>query len=173
MRITILYHRICLKTKKSFVLLKLPFCEENELKSKDFIKKFQIINKNFRLAISQKTRKIKSPFKIKDKNLYPACKKYYGECEQYGDNYISETVRRNTVTRWWGHDNPDRKSEPAEHIKRNIDHIFKWKILGPTPSQKNLMKNLGAIFIALQKPSPNDQKPFDILMLFRNSITWF
>ena len=173
MRITILYHRICLKTKKPFVLLKLPFCEENELKSKDFIKKFQIINKNLRLAISQKTRKIKSPFRIKDKNLYPACKKYYGECEQCGDNYISETVRRNTVTRWWGHNNPDHKSEPAEHIKRNIDHIFKWKILGPTPSQKNLMKNLEAIFIALQKLSPNDQKPFDRLMLFRNSITWF
>ena len=148
MRMTILYHRICLKTKKAFVLLKLPFCEQNELKSKGFIKKFQIINKNFRFAISWKTRKIKLPFKIKDKNLYPACKKYYGECEQCRDNYISETVR-NTVTRWWGHNNPDHKSEPAEHIKRNIDHIFKWKILGPTPSQKNLMKNLEAIFIAL------------------------
>ena len=85
--------------EKPLNLLKLPFCEQNELKSKDFIKKcHKFTNNNFRLAISWKTRKIKSLFKIKDKNLYPACKIYYGECEQCGDNYIGETVR-NTVTR--------------------------------------------------------------------------
>ena len=72
--------------EKPFVLLKLPFCEQNELKSKDFIKKFHnFTNNNFRLAISWKTRKIKSLFKIKDKNLYPACKIYYGECGKCGD----------------------------------------------------------------------------------------
>ena len=45
-------------------------------------------------------------FKIKDKNLYPACKIYYGECEHCGDNNIGETVR-NTVNRWSEHNNPD------------------------------------------------------------------
>ena len=63
------------------------------------------------------------------------------------------------------------KSEPAEHIKRNIDHVFNWKILCPAPSPKHLRKNLEAIFIALYKPSQNDQKSFDRLMLFRNGIT--
>ena len=111
-------------------------------------------------------------FKIKDKNLYPACKIYYGECEHCRDNYIEETVR-NTVTRWSEHNNPDHKSELAEHIKRNIDHVFNWKILCLAPSQKHLRKNLEAIFIALYKPSLNDQKSFDRLMLFRNGITWF
>ena len=68
--------------EKPFVLLKLPFCEQNELKSKDFIKKFhKFTNNNFMLAISWKTRKIKSLFKIKDKHLHPACKIYFGECE--------------------------------------------------------------------------------------------
>ena len=53
--------------KKLFVLLKLPFCEQNELKSKNFIKKFhKFTNNNFRLAIIWKTRKIKLLFKIKD-----------------------------------------------------------------------------------------------------------
>ena len=85
--------------QKPFVLLKLPFSEQNELKSKDFIKMFhKFTNNNFRLAVSWKTRKIKSLFKIKDKKLYPACKIYYGECEQCGDNCIGETVL-NTVTR--------------------------------------------------------------------------
>ena len=60
-----------------------------------------------------------------------------------------------------------KTSEPAEHIKRNIDHVFNWKILCPASSQKHLMKNLEAIFIALYKPSLNDKRSFDRLMLFR------
>ena len=111
-------------------------------------------------------------FKIKDKNLYPGCKIYYGECQHYGNNYIWETVR-NTDTWQSEHNNSDHKSELAEHIKKNIDHIFNWKILCLAPSQKHLRKNLEAIFIALYKPSLNDQKSFDRLMLFRNGITWF
>ena len=84
--------------EKPFILLKLPFCEQNEVKSKDFIKKFhKFTNKNFRLAISWKTRKMKMLFKTKDKNLHLACKTYYGECEHCRENYIGETVR-NTVT---------------------------------------------------------------------------
>ena len=43
----------------------------------------------------------------------------------------------------------------------------------PAPSHKYLKKNLEAIFIALYKPSLNDQKSFDTLMLFRNGITCF
>ena len=35
------------------------------------------------------------------------------------------------------------------------------------------MKNLEAIFIALYKPSLNDQKSWDRVMLFRNGITLF
>ena len=154
-----------------FELLKLPFCEENELKSKDFIKKFhKFTNNNFRPAISWKTRKMKTLFKIKYENLYPACKICYGECEHCGDNYIGETVR-NVVTRWSEHNNPDHKSEPAKHIKKNIDHVFNCKMLCPAHSQKDLRKTLETIFIALYKPLLNDQKPFDILMLFRNGIT--
>ena len=83
--------------------------------------------------------------------MYPKCKIYYGEYEQCKNNYIGETVR-NTVTHWLEH-NPDQKSEPAEHIKRNIDHVFKWKILCPASSHKRLRKSLEAIFIALYKPS--------------------
>ena len=110
------------------------------------IKKFyKFTNNNFRLAISWEIRKIKSLFKIKGKNLDPACKIYYGECEQCGNNYIGETVR-NTVTRC-------------------------WKILCKPPSQKYLRKNLGAIFIALYKPSLKDQKSLPRLMLSRNGIT--
>ena len=106
------------EVEKLFILLKLPFWEQNEVKSIDFIKKFhKFTNNNFRLAISWKTRKMKTLFKIKDKNLYQACRIYYGECEHYRYNYIGETVK-NTVTRWSEHNNPDHKSDPTEHIKK-------------------------------------------------------
>ena len=59
---------------------------------------------------------MKTLFKIKDKNLYLACKIYYEECEHCGDNYITETVR-NTVTRWSEHNNLDHKSEPTNTLK--------------------------------------------------------
>ena len=99
-----------------FILLKLPFCEQNEVNTKDFIKTFhKFCNNNFRLAISWKTRKMQTLFKIKDKSLYPACKIYHGECEHCGDNYIRESIR-SILTRWSGHNNPNHKSEPAEHM---------------------------------------------------------
>ena len=44
--------------------------------------------------------------------------------------------------------NPDHKSEPAEHIERNMEHVFKWKVLCPAPSKNHLSKNLEAIFVA-------------------------
>ena len=90
--------------EKLFVLQELPFCKQNEIKSKDFIKKFhKFTNNNFRLAISWKTRKMKMLFKIKDKNLYPASKTYR-EYQHCGDNYNGKNVR-NTVTRWSEHNN--------------------------------------------------------------------
>ena len=63
------------------------------------------------------------------------------------------------------------QAEPAEHTRRNIDHAFNWKIVYTPSSQEYLRKNLEAIFIALYKPSLNDQKSFDRLMLFKNGIT--
>ena len=89
----------------TFLLLKLSYCEKNEAKSKDFIRKFhKFTNKQFRLAISWNTRKLSSLFRLKDKNLYPACKIYYGKCQR-GEDYVRETVR-NTAARWSEHNNP-------------------------------------------------------------------
>ena len=43
---------------------------------------------------------MKMLFKIKYRNLYPACKIYYGECEHCGDNYIGKTVRNTSPNGW-------------------------------------------------------------------------
>ena len=94
------------KIEKLFHLLYLPYCEKNEAKSKDFIKKFhEFTNTNFRIVISWKTRKTSSLFSLKDKKLYPSCKIYYGKCKQCGEDYVGET-KRNCLTSWREHDNP-------------------------------------------------------------------
>ena len=144
---------------------------KNEAKSKDFIRKFhKFTNKQFRLAISWNTRKLSSLFRLKDKNLYPAWKIYYGKC-QCGEDYVGETIR-NTATRSSEHNNPTRKSEPAQHMKNHIEHLFDWSILCNAPSNNQIRKNHEALFIGIMKPSLNQQTNFDRLTLFRNGITW-
>ena len=75
-----------------FLLLKLPNCEKDAAKSKDFIKKFhKFTNYQFRLVVSWNIRKSSYLFRLKDKNLYPAFKIYYGKC-QCGQDYVGEII---------------------------------------------------------------------------------
>ena len=123
--------------EKPFHLL---YCEKNEAKSKDFIKKFhEFTNTNFRIAISWKTRKITSLFSLKDKNLYPSSKIYYGKWKQCGENYVGE-AERTCITRWREHDNPTLKSEPARHVNNHIEHEFEWSILCNASIKEHLRK---------------------------------
>ena len=56
------------EVNKRFILLKLPFCQNNEIKSKHFLKKFHYFTKNnFDIAISWETRKMQTH--LKDKKL--------------------------------------------------------------------------------------------------------
>ena len=144
--------------------------KKNEAKSKDIIRKFhKCTNNQFQLAFSWNTRKLSSLFCLKDKNLYPACKIYYGKC-QCGEDYVGETIR-NTATHWSEHNNPTHKSEPAQHIKTHNGHLFDWSILCNAPSNSQIRKNLEALFIGIMKPSLNEQTNFDRLTLFGNGIT--
>ena len=53
---TLLYHRVCLPATNHLFYRNYHFAKKNELKSKDFIKKFhRTANDNFRLAIGWKT----------------------------------------------------------------------------------------------------------------------
>ena len=157
------------EVNKRFILLKLPFCQNNEIKSKHFLKKFHHFTKNnFDIVISWEARKILTLFHLEDKKLYPVCKIYYGVCE-CGEDYINET-KRNTITRWSEHDNATRDSEPSRHLSKHINHIFTWKILCHVSKKTDIRKIQEAIFIALLKPSLNEQKNFERLILFRNGI---
>ena len=111
------------EVNKHFILLNLPFCQNNEIKSKHFLKKFHHFTKNF--AISWETRKIQILFHSKNKKLYPACKVCYGVCKR-GEDYIDKT-KRNTITSWSKHDNATKDSEPARHLNKHVNSVLPGK----------------------------------------------
>ena len=81
------------------------------------ISKFhKFTNKSFRVAISWNARKLNCLFRLKDKNLYPACTIYYCKC-QCSEDYVGETIRH-TATRWPEHNNLTHRLEPAQDIKK-------------------------------------------------------
>ena len=156
--------------KPPFILIEIPFCESNEACAKRFLVKLHDFTKHqFNFAIKWKTRKVKSLFKLKDQNIHPSCKIYKGECS-CGEVYIGET-KRNVEVRWAEHNNPLYTSEPALHLNKNITHSFVWSILCQAPSNTRIRKNLEASYIALLRPSLNDQLDFNKLNLFRNGVT--
>ena len=106
---------------------------------------------------------------MKDKNPHPACKTYEGICSSSA-NYIDET-KRNVETRWNEHENLNKHSEPAKHLREFPDHKFDWKILLTAPTNAKLRKILESSMIALKQPSLNEQLDFDKLILFRNGVT--
>ena len=134
------------------------------------MKKFRHFTKTFfDITISWETRKIQILFHLKVKKFYPACKIYYGVCK-CGEDYINET-KRNTITKWSEHDNATKDSEPARHLNKHINYVFPWKILCHASKNTDIHKNLEAIFVALLKPSLNEQKNFECLILCRTGTT--
>ena len=120
------------------------------------------------IAVNWVTTKIRSLLCLKDKNLHPACKIYDGTCS-CSANYISET-KRNVETRWNEHENPNKDSEPAKHLRDFSDHKFDWQVLLRAPTNAKLRKTLESSIIALKRRSLNEQLGFDQLILFRNGI---
>ena len=157
--------------KKPFLLLEIPYCEQNEIASKRFIKKFhQFTGDKYDIAIKWLTKKVKSPFTLKYRNLHPSCKIYKSVCS-CGEIYIGETIR-NIEERWSEHNPADNKSEPAKHLADNKEHSFLWSILLAAPKDGRTRKTLDAFFIAKLKPFLNRQEDSNILTLFRNGVTY-
>ena len=112
---------------------------------------------------------MKQLFPLKDRNPHPSCKIYEGICS-CKQNYIGET-KRNVEIRWQEHENMNKDSEPAKHLRDFPDHKFEWKVILNAPLNTRLRKNLEASMIALKKPSLNDQLDSNKLYLFRHGVT--
>ena len=77
----------------SRIVVEILFCELNEKRISTFRKKFNYFTKDrYYLNILWKTKKIRSFFPLKDKNLHPSFKIYYSLCS-YGEDYVGETKR--------------------------------------------------------------------------------
>ena len=86
------------------------------------------------------------------------------------ENFIGKT-KRNVEIRWKEHSEINKISEPSRHLKSNPTHVFTWKVLLNTPINDRVRKNLEASFIALSRPSLNEQIDTKKLLLFRNGVT--
>ena len=114
------------------IMIELPYSTKNENIQFQFLKKLNTFTVNkYKIEIIWKTRKIKSLFKLKDKNNHPASIIYKGICT-CGDDYAGETIR-NALTRWDEHGNIKKLSEPARHLKEKYKsthrHTFDWSII--------------------------------------------
>ena len=155
---------------KPRIVVEFPFCELNEKRVSTFRKKFNYFtNDSYDLNVVWKTKKVRSFFPLKDKNLHPSCKIYYGFCS-CGEDYVGET-ERNVSVHYDEHNKPSKKSKPAANLEQNIDHYFTWRILYNAPSNARTRKNIEAFFIAIMRPSLNQQTDSDALILFKTGIT--
>ena len=149
--------------KKPFFLIEVSYCEINETASKHFIKTFhEFTNEKYDTAIKWITQKVKSLFKVKDRNLHPSCKKVKCKC---GEIYVGETVR-NMELSWAEHNNINKKSEPSKHLFLNSEHGFKWSVLLSPPENTRARKNLEAFFIAKMKLNLNEHVGLNTLSFF-------
>ena len=141
---------------KSRIVVEILFCKLNEKRLSIFRKKFNYFtNDSYDLNVVWKTKKVKSFFPLKDKNLHPSCKIYYG-LSSCGEDYVGET-KRNVSVRYDEHNKPSNKSKPAAHLEQNNDHYFTWRILCNALSNTRICKNIEAFFIAIMRPSLNEQ----------------
>ena len=68
------------------------------------------------------------------------------------------------------HNNPNKDSEPAKHIRQFPEHAFEWKVLSTAPNNTRMRKTLEAYLIAIKRPPLNDQLDNN-LFLFKIGIT--
>ena len=152
------------------IYIRLPYCQQNEEIVQNFINRFDTFTSNScRLIVVWNTRKVKTLFPLKDKNIHKSCVIYEGSCS-CGVKYIGET-KRNATIRWSEHTNPRKDSEVAQHLYHHSDHEVRWSILRQAPKQTTRRRVLESYFISMWKPALNDQVDFKKCVLFKNGIT--
>ena len=120
-------------------------------------------------SINWITKKVKSLFPLKHKNIYQSCKICYGLCS-CKENYIGKP-KRNMAIKWGEHNKPTHDSWSKKHLKKSIQNRYYWKILANASTHTRTRKNLKARYTTLLNPSLNNQLKSNNLFLFKNGIT--
>ena len=82
-----------------------------------------------------------------------------------------ERLKETFLVRYGEHNTPSKKSKSAAHLEQNTDHYLTWRILCNAPSNARTRKNIEPFFIAIMRPSLNEQTDSDALILFRSCLT--
>ena len=108
----------------NILLVKLPYCPQNDLVAKRFLSKFyQFTNKNFQAIIKWITKKAQKVLSLKDKNPYPEPQIYKWTCvfDETIRNYVGQTIR-NVDIRWNEREDIHKEYEPAKHLRENLNY---------------------------------------------------
>ena len=150
---------------KKVVLVDIPYCPLNEEFSERFMKTFDVFTDNiYGIRIKWITKKVKQLFKLKSRNPHPSRVIYEGVCSCQ-EPYIGETVR-NAEIRWQEHEDTQKDSKSANHLKNNPTHSFTWKVFLPVSSVRRIRQNMETSIIALKQPSLNERVESKKLSLF-------
>ena len=154
---------------RTFLPIKIHYCESNETFAKRFLNKLNEFTKDkFKPVIIWQTNKVRSLFSVKDKVKHISNVIYEGTCS-CKRQYIGETDR-NHATRWNEHNNPTHNSDPAKHINDNIDHSYQWKILRKTNYKARKRRILEALYVAKHQPEINTQVNMLKLLVFKRGV---
>ena len=63
------------------------------------------------------------------------------------------------------HEDTQKDSEPAKHLKNNLTYSFTWKVLLPASTSRHIRQNMEASIITLKQPSLNEQVESKKLLL--------
>ena len=109
---------------KTFVPIRIPFCEKNEKLAKHFIEKLKAFTGNqFSFCIIWQSKKIKTLFKVKDPVIHKANVIYRGTSNINPDiTYIGET-KQVAEKRWQQHEDPSHDSAPSKHLTNNTSIV--------------------------------------------------
>ena len=108
---------------KESILVEFPYCPQNKLVAKRFLPMFHQFTNQFKVTVKWITKRVKSLFLLKGKTPFPACQINRGTCV-CNETYIRETIG-NVDIRWNEHEDIRKESEPAKHLKDNLNHKFK------------------------------------------------
>lgn len=158
--------------EKSFVPIRVPFCEKNEKVTKHFLEKLKEFTGNkFKLGIVWQTKKIKTLCKLKDDVKHKANVIYKGtSIDNPEQSYIGET-RLIAEERWTQHEDPNHNSAPSKYLNENPGDRLEWEIISSSSSNAFRRKIHEALFICKFKPTLNRQIEHRKLILFRNGVT--
>ena len=160
------------KDQKTFVPIRIPFCEKNEKVARHFIEKLKkFAGIDFTFTIIWQSKKVKNLFRVKDPVKHKANVIYRGTSEENPEiSYVGET-KLIAEARWNQHENPNHDSAPSKYLTNHTEDTLSWEIL--TGSSTNWLKRKihEALFIRKLNPVLNRQIQHKKLHLFRNGVT--